>query len=113
MREDREKLRDYQFTIVSNNCFGGILYKQLGQAYLSPFVGLFITGEDYLKLVDRFDYYMEQDLAFIDNSKNSYVNRLKEKKNNMPIGKLDDIEVVFLHYSSNEEALKKWLRRKS
>ena len=113
MREDRNELKEYQFTIVSNNCFGGILYKQLRKEYLSPFVGLFITGRDYLKLVNRFDYYMEQDLLFSNTSKSDYVNGLKEMKPNLPIGKLDDVEVVFLHYFSNAEALEKWLRRKS
>lgn len=29
-----------------------------------------------------------------------------------PIGRIDDIEIIFLHYKSEEEALKKWNRRK-
>ena len=112
MREDRKKLYDYDFSFVSNNCFGGILYKQLRKPYLSPFVGLFITGKDFLSLISRFDYYINCDLIFKDKSKNDYVNNLKKENSSIPIGSLDDIELIFLHYSTKEEALEKWERRK-
>lgn len=36
----------------------------------------------------------------------------KTKKHWYPIGKLDDIEVHFSHYDSQEEAMEKWTRRK-
>ena len=32
---------------------------------------------------------------------------------NVPIGLIDDVEVVFLHYKTFEEAVEKWNRRKS
>lgn len=52
------------FTIVSNNCVGGLIYKQLGFQYRTPFVGLFILPDDYYKLTKDFRYYMEQELVF-------------------------------------------------
>ncbi|HEU6731117.1 TPA: DUF1919 domain-containing protein, partial [Streptococcus pneumoniae] len=52
------------FTIISNNCVGGLIYRQLGFQYRTPFVGLFILPDDYYKLTKHFRYYMEQELVF-------------------------------------------------
>ncbi len=96
---------DKEFVIVSNNCWGAEVYKRLNREYNTPFVGLFLFGPDYLKLLENFDYYLSQKLQFIPNSKWS------DKPIAYPIGKLDDIEVHFVHYKDKEEAELKWTRR--
>lgn len=104
----RKKLKNSNFTIVSDNCWGGKVYQELGIPYASPFVGLFIFSPDYLKLLRNFTYYMDCELIFkkssvhIDNFYNEY-----------PIANLGDIEIHFLHYKSENEAKDKWNRRKS
>lgn len=100
-------MHNHQFVIISNNCFGGQVYQWLGKTYNTPFVGLYLNGPCYLKLLQNFDYYLKQDLEFIQES--IYP---KTKKHWYPIGKLDDIEVHFSHYDSQEEAMEKWTRRK-
>lgn len=104
-RKSRKKLQNRNFTIISDNCWGGRVYQELGIQYNSPFIGLFIMSPDYLKLVKNLRYYMSQELVFIKNSKYT-------DKTTYPIGLLDDIEIHFLHYSSEDEARNKWNRRK-
>ena len=52
-------------------------------------------------------------MEFISTAESKYCDVLKSRKQFCPIGKLDDIEIVFLHYASTEEALEKWERRKA
>lgn len=49
---------------------------------------------------------------FIPWEKSKYANILKERKQTIvPIGLLDHIEIVFLHYKTADEAYEKWNRR--
>lgn len=99
------KLYNNDFVIISNNCFGSQAYQTLKLPYSSPFVGMFLFGPCYLKLLQNFDFYLEQDLVFI--TKSVY----KDKLQAYPIALLHDVELHFLHYESQEEVLDKWYRR--
>lgn len=108
-------LKNRTFSIVSNNCWGGQVYKKYNLPFNSPFIGLFIFCEDYLKLLENFKYYMNVDLIFIEASKSKYSEKLKEYKifGTYPIGVIaEEIEIHFLHYKTEKEALKKWNKRK-
>ena len=102
---DKILYRKNNFVVVSNNCWGAEIYKRLNLEYNTPFVGLFIYGPDYIKLLENFDYYMNKNLSFVNESKWS------KKTILFPIGKLDDIEIHFMHYKNEEEAFSKWNRR--
>ena len=99
-------------TIISNNCYAGIIYEYLGCKYHSPTIGLLIYPKDYIKFCSKFDYYISQQMKFIkfeeSHNKNEMIKRNQEKS---IIGKLDDIEICFLHYKTETEALEKWNRR--
>ncbi len=92
--------------IISRNCWGGQVYQYLQKPYNTPFVGLFLFGPCYMKLLSNFDAYMKVDLKFIPLSK------YPESKNNYPIGLLNDVELHFQHYETAEEATEKWNRRR-
>jgi uncharacterized protein (DUF1919 family) len=49
----RMRVHDPEFTIVSNNCWGAHIYQNLGEPYRTPFVGLFLAPECYLRLLKR------------------------------------------------------------
>lgn len=104
----RRRLKNPNFTIISDNCWGGKVYQELGISYTSPFVGLFIFSPDYLKLVKSFKKYMSYDLVFKKDSIH-----ISNFDNRYPIADLGDVEIHFLHYSSENEAREKWNRRKS
>ena len=101
------------FTIISNNCWGGHVYRYFNLPYSSPTIGLYFFTEDYLKFLTKLEYYLSLDIKFITHEQSRYSAILKERNTPpCPIGVLDDIEIVFLHYHSEEEAKTKWNRRK-
>nr|MBQ5604525.1 DUF1919 domain-containing protein [Bacteroidales bacterium] len=101
------------FTIISNNCWGGIVYQHYNLSYDSPTIGCYFFAEDYIKFISNLKYYLNLDMSFISYDKSRHKEELFRKKQTMiPIGVLDDVEIVFLHYHSEEEVLKKWNRRK-
>ncbi len=104
-RLDRRIYRERDFAIISNNCWGAEIYKRLGLQFNTPFVGLFLYGSDYLKLLERFEHYLSRDLRHIPVSKWTGV------VPDYPLGALGDIEIHFLHYRDFREAKLKWERR--
>lgn len=55
------------------------------------------------------------ELRFIPHEKSHYQIELQGMGDECavcPIGMLDDIEIIFMHYKSEEEAREKWMRRK-
>lgn len=109
-----KKLKIKDFSIISNNCFAGIVYQHFNMEYNTPTVGLYLFPKEYIKFVKRFSYYMNLKLDFIDAKASKYYDVLcKRNQEKAIIGILDDIEIVFLHYKTKEEVLEKWERRKN
>ena len=108
-----KKLHCKDFTIISNNCWGGTVYESYGMQKLSPTVGMFIMPDDYLKFISRLDYYLDQPLVFIDPDLSKWKRELEGRKNwkTYLIGKLDDIELHMLHYHDENSAKSKWEAR--
>ena len=108
----RAKKISKNYTLISNNCWGGLTYEYLGQEFKSPTIGLYFMSDEYLKFISNLKYYIAQNLKFIDTSKSRYYNYLKSiKQEKVIIGVLDDVEIVFLHYKNAEEAYEKWNKR--
>ena len=110
----RHQLKGTDFSIISNNCWGGMIYQYFGLKYLTPTVGLFIMDDDYIRFLENLEYYLAQPIKFIGHSQSRYQSVLGKEstaKNDYPIGLLGDVEIHFLHYHSEEEALKKWNKR--
>lgn len=105
-------LKDTTFSIISNNCWGGVIYRHFHLPYQSPTIGLFFYASDFVEFCSRLSYYVNLDIEFIPLEKSKHREDLIRRSINCPIGKLDDIEIIFLHYSSEEEARDKWNRRK-
>ena len=88
-------------SIISNNCIAGVIYHDLGLQFKSPTINLFFPdAKDFLKYVNNLKYYNSHDLIeVIDNY--SY-----------PVGKIEDIEIHFLHYKTFLDAKNNWEKRK-
>lgn len=92
-------------TVVSNNCWGAEFYKEYNVEFLSPFVGLYIYPECYLKILSDPTVVLKSPLRFVASSR-------FEQETSFPIGLLhEDVEIHFMHYDSEDEALSKWTRR--
>ena len=108
-----KKLNDPNFTLISNNCWGGHVYRYFNLPYLSPTIGLYFIADDYVRFVSDLRHYINSEIEFI-NAKNShnYEKLLEQGSTSVPIGLLGgDVEIVFLHSHSIEEARTKWKRR--
>ncbi len=106
-------VRNKDFSVISNNCWGGRVYQYLDMPYLSPTAGLYFFAPDYIKFVSNLHKYLNLSLVFIPAEESAYYEELKNRnQTDKPIGKLDDVEIVFLHYKTKEEAEEKWNRRK-
>lgn len=99
---NRKRLKNRDFSLISSNCNGALILHDLGLRFNSPFVNLWIRPKDYIKMLKDLKGYMESDLVFVSEEGISY-----------PIGLLKDIKIYFQHYSSQEEAYKKWNERKN
>lgn len=105
----RQKNKNKTFTIISNNCWGGGVYEDLGIRYFTPTIGLFFYAPCYIKFLKNLKTYLSYPIAFKNTS--FY---LSDNEITYPIGVLnEEIEIHFLHYKSNEEAKKKWEKRKT
>ncbi len=106
---NRKKLKAKDFTIISNNCWGGIIYQKYGLKYLSPTCGLLILGNDYIKFCKNLDYYINEELKFFPIENSKYASEYKAM--GFPVAMCGDIEIYFMHYPTAEEAAEKWYRR--
>lgn len=109
----RRRVKSKDFSVLSNNCWAGLaVYQRLGMRYTTPTIGLVIQDDDYIKFLENLDHYLSCKLRFIDFNESKYKLKLRDKAD-CPVAKLDDIEIYFLHYSSEKEAMDKWYRRVS
>jgi len=110
----RSRLQNKNFTIISNNCWGGEVYRALNLPYKTPFIGLFLFAPCYVRLLINLQEYLNSNLNFTKVSQYKFANQQREQGtwNFYPIGLLDDeIEIHFMHYFSKSEAREKWFRR--
>jgi len=107
-----KKINNTDFSIICNNCWGGYIYRFFGLPYNSPTIGLYIYPKDFIKFLGELEEYLKKEIIFIKPEDSRYYSELKRKEQlNVPIGKLGDIEIIFLHYKSEDEAREKWTRR--
>lgn len=106
----KKKINSTDFTIISNNCWGGTVYESYGIKKMSPIVGMFIMPSDYLSLVSNLKYYFEQDIVFIEPEQSKWRKQLEGKSNwgTYLIARLGDIELHMLHHHDKELAKSKW-----
>lgn len=109
------RLKQKDFTIISNNCWGTFIYKKYDLPYQSPFVNLLIYASDYIKLLERFSPEILENMRFIKPEDSKHFKEMQLRgydKEHFPIGVIDDdIEIHFLHYTHEDDALEKWKER--
>jgi uncharacterized protein (DUF1919 family) len=107
------RLKNHEFCIICNNCFGGHLYESTNRPYNTPTVGLYFFAEDYIKFIENIDAYLNEELKFIKKSRFEESHK-EQQSHGYPIGLLsNNLEIHFLHYKNENEAKTKWNRRKA
>ncbi len=109
----KERVHNTHFSVISNNCWGAEIYRELDLPYATPFVGLFLFSPCYIRMLKNLKGYLSQSLSFVETSLYEEANRERETMT-YPIGLLGgDVEVHFQHYKNTQEAEEKWSRRTS
>lgn len=103
---NRKRLCNKDFTILSCNCIGGVIYHELHQPFLSPTVNLFFKANDFIKFLSNLTFYLEQPVTPVPEDDTTFV------PPPYPVGLLYDIKLYFVHYKTLEEAEAKWNERK-
>lgn len=107
---DYTHLKNKNYTLISRDCIGGILYHQFNHRFLSPTINLFFTIDDFNYFCRYLKRYIKAELVECKDSGVSYPVGLLTPK----IGfiKLKTIKVGFMHYASFKFAKDKWDQRK-
>lgn len=109
----KEMLNNDDFSIISNNCWGGVASEYFGLRKNSPTVGCYFFAEDYLKFISNLRYYLSLEIQMIPASQARHKNQMPPGDMEAPVGTLDDVEIVFLHYKDPQVAKAKWESRKA
>ena len=59
----RRALKNDHFSIISSNCSGTVIYSDLHLPYTSPTVNLSIGMNDFVKMLENLEWYMQQDIV--------------------------------------------------
>lgn len=102
----QSELTNPNVSIISMNCNGGILYHDLGLQFKSPTVNLFMRAGDFIKFCENLEYYLNID-EFVECKDKDII-----EERTYPIAFLGDLTLFLVHYTSIEEAMKKWNERK-
>lgn len=98
---DNLLIKNRNFTIISNNCWGGEVYKTLNKEFNTPFIGLYIDPIEFHRIILNLDFFINYKITsenFLFNTK-------------YPIANIENINIHFSHYHSIEIAIAKWNRR--
>jgi uncharacterized protein (DUF1919 family) len=107
-------IKNKEFTIISNNCWGGFIYQSYGIQYQTPTIGLSIPASDYLRFLSNIEHYLDYQISEIPFQESKYASKLSGIPNwgKFPIGLLGDVELFLIHYKYINEARLAWERRK-
>lgn len=104
----RKKLKKDNWTLICNNCLGGMVTHDFKNQFRSPTVNLFFPDLSFFDFVENMDYYLQRPLE--DGGVN--------ENPKYPIGVLKgdgikpDISIHFMHYKDFDDAREKWDTRK-
>lgn len=104
--ERYKKLRRSKLSIVSQNCWGGLIYHSFGLQFLSPTINLYIHERDFLKLLDDLRAHFDDELRFYSTGVD------ESTQNEYPIFSLGNIKLHMMHYDYEQSARRKWEDRR-
>lgn len=103
------------FTIISNTCWAGHVYRYFGLPYNSPTIGCGFFADDYIRFLSDLKGYLNTKMVMFPVEESRHYETILTqplKFQKCPYGRLGDVEVRFAHYKTPEEALYHWEKRK-
>lgn len=98
----KTKLAPYEFSILCNNCIGGVFLHDAGKRFNSPLVNLAESGEGFIKLLKNPKSFINDSVEFKE---------FVDHNNPHPHGILNGVIFNFVHYKTFDEAVSKWKTR--
>lgn len=99
LKKVRNKLTNYNFSIISNNCIGGMVTHDFLQPQLSPTVNLFILPDDFLRFLKKLRDNLLAEVIEV------------ESGGGYPAGMVNGCKLNFLHYPTFELGKTAWVKR--
>lgn len=97
---NRRRLKNHSFSIIANNCIGGIIYHDLNEQFRSPTINLWMTVPDFVVFCEHLEYYLQLPIQEIYTAESYPVGEL--------YGEYGNVRIFFQHYKTFEEAIAKW-----
>lgn len=108
LKKWQSKLTNKDFTLITQNCIGGVIYDDLGMQFSSPTINMFIEDDNFVKLVENLEHYMSIKPKKVTDC---YVDPI-DNNIKYPIIKIDDIKINCLHSKDCKQAIEDWERRR-
>lgn len=96
----RKQIENTNFSIISSDCIGGLIYHDLGMEFMSPTINMAIPAHSFVKLCTCLKDYMGIEPSMV----------ISEEK--FPVMKVGDVIINGIHYHTFEELKEKWEERK-
>lgn len=107
LKQLQRRNHNHDFSLITNDCVGGVICHDLGEQFRSPTVNLWIPNTQFLPFAQNLAYYLSCEMINTPDASKTY-----------PVGTIvpkdDDhipIQVYFEHYTSFEAAYAKWQKR--
>ena len=101
------KVKNESFSILSNNCLAGVIYKELGLKSLTPTINMNCFGMDYIEFLSNYEYYCSQEIRAYTTKE--YIENPNLYHNFVPRGIINDkITFYFTHYKNEDEGIAVW-----
>lgn len=97
---NKKRLLNSDFTIISSNCVGGVLYHELGLRFQSPTINMFMNTKDFIKFCKNISFYTSKELRLKDKEAYTY-----------PVVGIDDITLHCVHYKDFDDVQSHWNER--
>jgi uncharacterized protein (DUF1919 family) len=91
-----------EFSFITQNCFGARLSEWAEDRFRSPTINLWFKPDGFLTFLEDLPFYLTQEIVedFEGSIEHGY-----------PVGRLGEIEIFFMHYSSFDQARRSWIER--
>lgn len=112
------KILDNPPTLITEACYGGYIYNQLGMQFFSPFINTRISENDYLKLINNVSYYLNQnlqvgnDIQKTEEMQTKIGEDISWGKMGYPIAMLGDLKLHAIHAKDLKSYMDEWERRR-
>ena len=103
----QKRNRNHDFSLITNDCIGGVICHDLGEQFRSPTVNLWIPNTQFLEFAQNLQYYLSCEIQETPDPAKPYPVGTIVPTDNRHI----PIEVNFMHYPSFEVGYAKWKER--